>query len=183
MGIIGSVACSDPIEMTTADTGSTAMDATADADAAADTGPSDTGSIDADIEDTGLFDAGSSEDAGDAGAFCNQTAIAEVTAEEAIAQADTLDGEVIVLTGTATSGQQLCTLRACPPNDPCCNVCTADVLVGSITFVSSACVDDVGCGGTECGLVCRPPTLGLPGRYRGILRAGPPATFEYLGLQ
>ncbi|MEO1339254.1 MAG: hypothetical protein AAFV29_26675, partial [Myxococcota bacterium] len=138
---------------------------------------------DAMIEDSGMMDSGLDASVVDGGAVCNQTAIAVVTSAEALLQADTLDGEVIVLTGTSTSGAQFCTARACPPDNPCCNICNADVVVDAITFASSACFSNVGCRGTECGLVCQPPTLGLPGRYRGIFRAGPPATLEFIGLE
>lgn len=151
-----------------------------DADEPEDSGP-DGGFLDAEPEDTGP-DAGPPDvgpadtGPGDAGDPCLEAMPeATVTASQARAQAGVLAGRVVALTGTATTGALQCTDMACSDEDPCCNTCVAPIHVGGVTLAGSECFDPPPqCAGSECGQVCRPPVLGLPQTFFGVLSTAAP---------
>jgi hypothetical protein len=152
-------------------------------DGGADLGPVDLGldaGADADLEDGGPdaapdaddFDGGD-EDAGpDAGSVCDEEPVATFTATQAVAALSTHQGMIVEITGTATAAAINCGGRACPPEMPCCNTCVATVSVDQQVWLGpSACLSFApGCSGDECGLVCRPATLGIRQRFWGQLR-------------
>lgn len=128
--------------------------------------------------DLGLLDAsppdGEPEDAGPDP--CDVVPELTLTASAAFAQAQSLDGRPVAIEGVLGLGPVLCTDRACPVEDPCCNSCTASLRLDEILpVVSSACLTNVGCDGDDCGLVCRPAVLGGAATYVGIVRDDPVA--------
>lgn len=127
----------------------------------------DAGSMDATSTDAGTGMDASLPDAQDP--CLNVTITTTVTASSARTRIDELDGQLVLLTGTATTGPVSCTDLACPPEDPCCNECQANVSVDGIAIVSSECISSVGCTGTECRLVCVPPVLPFESVFRGRL--------------
>ena len=116
----------------------------------------------------------------DGGTICDETPVATVTATAIADRAAILDGQLVVITGELVANEPRCTDIACPPDNPCCNTCSATLRIGPAMVTPSDCFAAAGCTGTTCAIVCRPPTIGLPGRYRGILRAGDPVTFELI---
>ena len=103
---------------------------------------------------------------------CNGAAIATLTATDALAQAAALDGMIVDIVGTATVGPTRCTRTACPPENPCCNRCSAGIdLEGGLLLTAGPCSGNVGCTGDECNLVCSPPLLGFPQTFRGTVRS------------
>ena len=164
-------------------------DAEPDAETAPDAGPSDdqdaatagdataddaSNPADATATDAGTADAGTT-DAGPP-ALCSAPSEATVAAIDVPSMAARLDGQIITIVGTATAGVATCTTRPCPPDNPCCNACSAAVFVSSVTLVESACFERPTCVGNECILACQPPAPPIRGtaRYRGVLRADPP---------
>ena len=165
-GLALAVACTDAAETSSADASSVVIGDARAPDARP--GPIDIGpAVDSGLADAADLDTGTP----DAGTLCDEAAVAVVTATAVAERAALLDGEVIVVTGTITQGTIRCTTIAC--EEPCCNTCSAALSVGPLVLVESACFSTPECRGTECGVVCRPPTLGLPARYRGVLRAQP----------
>lgn len=138
--------------------------------------------------DAGIEDSGAPRDAAPADADptdaeppdagpdpCLAPPVAEVSAAEARAMAGGLAGQVIDLTGTATAAALECTDLACPPEDPCCNTCIAAVLVDGVRLAGGPCFDPAPlCAGSECAQTCRPPILGIPQVFRGVLSTAAP---------
>lgn len=148
------------------DDGAVAADATAEEDAGhegLDALPRDGGpSADAEALDGALPDP------------CARTATITRTASAVVAEAAALDGLWVDVVATATIGPVNCTRRACTPEDPCCNTCTAELLLdGLFPLVAGACAARVGCAGDECNLVCTPPVLGFAQTFRGVVRSAP----------
>ncbi len=152
-------------------------------DGGADLGPMDTGmdaATDATVDDGGpdaapdadLLDGGDDDAGQDAGTICDEAPVATFTATEAVAALGTHQGMIIEVTGTATAAAINCTDRACLPEMPCCNACVGGVSVDQEVLLGpSPCLSFApGCSGDECGLVCRPATLGIQQRFRGQLR-------------
>ncbi len=151
--------------------------------------PDDTGDLpDATVEDTSAPDARPRDaTAPDAEPFpdamvdvCNLPSEATLTATEALAQRAVLADRIITIVATATQGAAVCTDRACPMDDPCCNACSAQIfLPGNLALEATECASAL-CSGTGCGLVCSPPTLGIRGEYRGRFSATATGGFELL---
>lgn len=152
-------------------------------DGGSDLGASDLGmdaAADATVEDGGadaaldadLLDGGDTDANLDAGTVCDEAPVASFTATQAVAALSTHQGMIIEVTGTATAAAINCTDRACPPQMPCCNACVGGVSVDQQVLLGpSPCLSFApGCSGDECGLVCRPATLGIPQRFWGQLR-------------
>jgi hypothetical protein len=131
----------------------------------------DSGALDSTISD-GPADAADAADAiPDSGDPCSEPAVAVLTATAAIAELSTWQDMIVEITGTATATGLSCTNRACPPENPCCNTCTATVAIDSVVpLIDGLCFSGAGCSGNECTQVCRPPLLGLPQRFTGTLR-------------
>ena len=173
-GSLVNLACAD--DPLPADAGS--PDATfigADAQAPRDAGPRDVdagGPVDAGIEmDGGALDA----ELPDAQDPCLAPAVETLTASTATAAVPRLAGKVVALVGTATTTALECTDRACPPEDPCCNECTARIRVGPVRLAASECFAvSPSCMGDECNQTCRPPLLGLEETFRGVLSTAAP---------
>lgn len=174
--------CSDPIPDPNSDGNVLISDA--QIDAGADSGVTDAGPDAAEVGldaaepdatlDAGPEDLGQEEDAGpDGGSLCDEVSTGTFTASVVLSQAPLLDGQVLEVVGTATTTAPVCSRRACPPESPCCNTCTAQVvLLGGPRLIGSACASFLpGCSGDECGLVCRPPVFGVPQTFRGRLVA------------
>ena len=92
-----------------------------------------------------------------------------------LANKDTLIDQVITVRGTvAPSMLVLCTLMACPAENPCCNSCGADLQLcenGScITVSGDEAGLQVGCSGNECGLTCTPVQEGTVHNISGVWR-------------
>lgn len=126
--------------------------------------------LDAEPNETGLDDAdGGAPEVGpldaepeDAGPDPCEVEPEEVlTASVAVAQGAGLDGRVIEVRGRLETGPPQCTERACGVEDPCCNACSASLAIDGVLLVGpSECIENVGCTGDDCGLVCRPAALG-----------------------
>lgn len=101
---------------------------------------------------------------------CEAAAEAVLTATAA-AEASELFGAIVEVSGVATDADVICTSEPCPPDNPCCNTCSGRVVLdGELLLSDSECLTLApGCRGTTCTLVCSPPLLGLPERYRGRL--------------
>lgn len=151
-----------------------AADRLADAEASdlgTDAGTPDLGlSADADPDDARPDSGGGGhEDAAlpDAEDPCRATATQVLTTTQALADPG-ISGMIVDVVGTASVAELGCTEQACPPENACCNRCTAEVwLDGLLPLRTSSCATRVGCEGDECNLVCTPPVLGIEGRYRG----------------
>ena len=147
-----------------------------DAQAPADAQPRDGGFDASDASLDASFDASLDTDAGhldasapDATDPCALEPLATLSSTQAVAQSATWEGQVIEIVGTATT-MVSCTERVCPREEPCCNTCSGAVVIdGLIPLTSNKCYE-TGCAGTECAVTCRPAVLGVPGRYRGLLR-------------
>ena len=166
--------------------------------------PADAESIDAgELIDTGeINDAGPMDDdaasmdaapdaPADAGftdtgipALCGATSTVTVSADDVPSMATELDGQLIIVVGTATAGAVVCP-QSCTPNDPCCEDCTAPVLVGDIELSESVCFSSPGCLGNACLLACQPPAppISEMARYLGVFRAGPPLRLELIDVE
>ncbi|MFO0724914.1 MAG: hypothetical protein U1E65_14130 [Myxococcota bacterium] len=183
LGLLLTFACSDPVSPPTPDAGYLIGDATvsdsgltpidAAPDAAVDAGlledaaPPDAALLDAAPRDAGL--GGADADPADVPDPCSEAPALTTTATGALALVGS-EGAVIDVVGTATITTIGCTDRACGAQDPCCNTCTAEVWIDRVLPLrAGACAATVGCSGDECNLVCSPPVLGIPGRYRGRL--------------
>lgn len=98
---------------------------------------------------------------------CRAPATQVLTTTQALAEPG-IAGMIVDVVGTASVAELGCTEQACPPENACCNRCTAEVwLDGLLPLRTSTCATRVGCEGDECNLVCTPPVLGIEGRYRG----------------
>lgn len=138
---------------------------------------------DDDLGDTGPHDArlGDARPGLDAEALdgalpdpCARTATITRTATAVVAEIVALDGLWVDVVATASIGPVNCTRRACPSENPCCNTCTAELLLdGLFPLVPGACAARVGCSGDECNLVCSPPVLGFAQTFRGVVRSAP----------
>lgn len=105
---------------------------------------------------------------------CARTATITRTATAVVAEVVALDGLWVDVVATASIGPVNCTRRACPSDNPCCNTCTAELLLdGLFPLVPGACAARVGCSGDECNLVCSPPVLGFAQTFRGVVRSAP----------
>jgi hypothetical protein len=105
---------------------------------------------------------------------CARTATLTRTATAVVAEIVALDGLWVDVVATASIGPVNCTRRACPSENPCCNTCTADLLLdGQLPLVPGACAARVGCSGDECNVVCTPPVLGFAQTFRGVVRSAP----------
>lgn len=92
-----------------------------------------------------------------------------------LANNDQLLNRVITVRGTARASLRvLCTLMACPAENPCCNICGADLQLceaGScITLSGDDAGIQVGCSGNECGLTCVPFRQGTVHQVSGVWR-------------
>lgn len=154
----------------------------APADALSDTGTStstpDAGAADGEVQDSEPADLGADP--------CAATPELTLTASAAVAQGAALSGRVVAVNGQLEAGPPTCTERACPTEEPCCNGCTAELLIDGLLPASpSECLPIVGCTGDECGLVCRPAALGTPETFVGYLRqsAGGSVRLELIRLR
>lgn len=112
---------------------------------------------------------------------CAATATVTVTATSALARAGEMEGTLVDVVATATISVAACTALACTPEAPCCNACSADVLLeGVLPLRAGACTPRVGCTGDECNLVCSPPVLGFPQTFRGVVRSAPSPGLELM---
>lgn len=92
-----------------------------------------------------------------------------------LANKDALLNRAITVQGTATpSLHMFCTLMACSAENPCCNICGADLQLcesGScITLSGDEAGIQVGCSGNECGLSCAPFQQGTTDNVSGVWR-------------
>lgn len=151
-----------------------------DAGVRRDGGLVDAGQRDGGLRDGGSRDAGSIERDGgppDGGDRCQVTPVVTLSAADAVAEAATHDGMIVAVVGTAERTDFACTDQPCPKEDPCCNTCTADILVDAVLGVTAdPCYGPrVGCAGTECVQSCQPALLGVPDRFVGrLVNATPP---------
>lgn len=148
----------------------------------AETGPSDGATGDANVGDLGPEPDAGAPDSG----TCSLEPTETLNVTEAEMRAAELDGQVIALVGTATTGTVRCTRISCPADDPCCNTCTAPLLIdGEVAVVASECFEEVGCEGDSCSmlLVCRPPADPVARSYVGRLRMGPPLELELIEVR
>jgi hypothetical protein len=101
---------------------------------------------------------------------------ADVLSPQAVlANKDVLLNRTIVVRGTAMpSLRVLCTLMACPAENPCCNMCAADLQLCEagtcITLSGNEADIQVGCSGNECGLSCFPFQQGTVHQVSGVWR-------------
>jgi hypothetical protein len=100
-----------------------------------------------------------------------------------LANKDVLLNRTITVRGTAMpSLRVLCTLMACPVENPCCNMCAADLQLceaeSCITLSGDEAGIQVGCSGNECGLTCVPFQPGTVHHVSGVWRKR--ASEEYL---
>jgi hypothetical protein len=129
-----------------------------------DTSPRDADGIDADAL---APDAGPPDP-------CARTATLTLSSSQVRAMSAAIDGLVVDVIATATLSAAACTRIACSPEAPCCNTCTADILLDdALPLAAGVCATRVGCTGDECNLVCSPPVLGFPQTFRGVVRASP----------
>jgi len=145
-----------------------------DASTAEDSGAADAG-LDAGVEPDANLDAGAADGAALDADICATEPVEVLTATAARARAGELAGLVVALTGTATRTALDCTERACPEEDPCCNDCTARIVVGEVFLAASECyASEPRCAGNECNQTCRPPLFGLPQTFKGVLSTSTP---------
>lgn len=158
--------------------GATTDDAGPIEDASAD----DTGAADARPGDGGARPDGETLDAALPDP-CARTATLTRTASAVVAEALVLDGLWVDVVATASIGPVNCSRRACPSENPCCNTCTAELLLdGLFPVVPGACAARVGCEGNECNLVCTPPVLGFAQTFRGVVRSAPRPHLELVRI-
>lgn len=135
-------------------------------------------------EDGGFDDDAGVDDAGtpDAGDRCLEPSETVLTSEEAVSDIATWDGHLVTVVGTATRTPYACTDLPCPKEDPCCNECTATILIdGLIEIADDACFGrETGCAGTECAQVCVPAVIGVDERFRGVLVDGAPIRLDLI---
>ncbi len=153
-----------------------------------DAGPFDGGTRDGGASDGGDVDGGDRDGGGadrdggtrDGGDLCDVTAVASLSAADAVAEAAARDGTIVEVVGTATHTPYACTDQPCPKEDPCCNTCTANIVVdGVLRLAADPCYGPrVGCSGTECVQSCQPALLGVPDRFVGRLVDGTPPRLE-----
>jgi hypothetical protein len=122
-------------------------------------------------QDAGEHDTGEPDATPDAGDRCVEPAVTVLTSSSAVAEVGMWAGMIVEITGTATQTGLSCTDRACPPDEPCCNTCTASVTIdGRVLLTGGECfTPPPGCSGNECAQTCRPLLLELPQTFRGEL--------------
>jgi hypothetical protein len=132
-------------------------------------------------EDGGSPDADSGTQDGDAlppdsGIDCQAAPVLTLSASAAAARASSLDGMMVEVTGTATVGLVACTATVCGASMPCCNSCSAPILLDRVLPLeaNASCYPHrLGCFGNECTLSCSPPATGVAQRFTGVLHRGP----------
>ncbi len=73
--------------------------------------------------------------------------------------------KTITIEGTVTMGPTTCTMMMCPPENPCCNSCGAQLVL----YDNTSMIDTSGsCGGTECNMTCSPLELHKTYKVTGI---------------
>lgn len=118
--------------------------------------------------DAGVFELGADAEVEDP---CLAPPVATVSASVALARAD-LRGQVVAVIDAAEASPPACDPSACPPEEPCCNTCRAEVRLGGVLPIAgSECLElSTGCVGSSCGLVCVPPVFGFSERFVGRLQ-------------
>lgn len=77
------------------------------------------------------------------------TTYQDVTLAELGANANSFNGQMIRVTGEP-SGTARCTRRGCPASNPCCNTCSASLVLGQNIEIRDASGQGYGCSGDEC---------------------------------
>jgi hypothetical protein len=95
-----------------------------------------------------------------------------------LANKDLLLNQTITVRGIARADKRvLCTLMACPVENPCCNMCGAALQLceseSCLTLAGTYAGTQVGCSGNECGLTCFPLEQGLTYQVTGVWKKLP----------
>lgn len=90
------------------------------------------------------------------------------TVEQLPDNTSSIEGEKISLTGKAVQGNIMCTRRACPENNSCCNTCE-----GSLNLEMSESIvlqgEGIGCEGNNCEIECE-PEAGERYEFKGVFK-------------
>ncbi len=85
----------------------------------------------------------------------NQTQDLVLEVSEVLANKDQYLGKPVSVKGLVSNGPAICTQIFCSPNEPCCNSCAADIVIGDkISIRGELGGKAIGCGGNECDLNC-----------------------------
>jgi hypothetical protein len=95
-----------------------------------------------------------------------------LTVGDVLERKDEFLNRKVLVSGKADASKPICTLRACMPENPCCNSCSGNLVLkdgGELLIRGSYNGKEIGCRGDECNLTCFPLERGRTYRVYGTL--------------